>query len=106
MDIDVTHLGKLTEEERKCLQAKGHCFFCRAQGHVSKACPKKKGATLGGTNAARPANPCARTMEVGEAADDTAPTTTSKTTLQMIRGMNEEARTQLLDSLILEGQDF
>ena len=42
-------------------------------------------------------------MEAGEPADDAAPT---KDALQMIKGMNEEERTKLLDSLILEGSDF
>jgi hypothetical protein len=41
-------------------------------------------------------------MEAGEPADNAAP----KDTLQMIKGMNEEERTKLLDSLILEGSDF
>jgi hypothetical protein len=41
-------------------------------------------------------------MEAGELADDAAP----KDALQMIKGMNEEECTKLLDSLILEGSDF
>jgi hypothetical protein len=40
---------------------------------------------------------------MGEPADDTAP---MKDALQMIKGMNEDECTKLLDSLILEGSDF
>jgi hypothetical protein len=42
-------------------------------------------------------------MEAGESADNATP---AKDTLQMIKGMNEDEHTKLLDSLILEGSDF
>jgi hypothetical protein len=42
-------------------------------------------------------------METTEPADNAA---LEKDALQMIKGMNEEERTKLLDSLILEGWDF
>jgi hypothetical protein len=102
MDIDVVRTNPLSDEERKRLQAEGRCFFCKAQGHVSKGCPKKKNRLQGGGVNAKPAQPWARTMEAGEPADDAAP----KDALQMIKGMNEEEHTKLLDSLILEGSDF
>jgi Retrotransposon gag protein len=103
MDVDVVRTNPLSDEERKCLQAEGRCFFCKAQGHVLKGCPKKKNRLQGGGINAKPAQLRAWTMEAGEPADDAAPT---KDALQMIKGMNEEERTKLLDSLILEGSDF
>jgi hypothetical protein len=103
MDVDVVRTNPLSDEERKRLQVEGRCFFCKAQGHVSKGCPKKKyRLQTGGVNT-KPMQPRARTMEAGESADDAAPT---KDALQMIRGMNEEECTKLLDSLILKGLDF
>jgi hypothetical protein len=102
MDVDVVRTNPLSNEERKRLQAEGRCFFCKAQGHVLKGCPKKKNRPQGGGINAKPAQPRARTMETGEPADDAAP----KDALQMIKGMNEEERTKLLDSLILKSSDF
>ena len=48
MDVDVIKMKPLTDEERKQLAKEGHCFFCKAPGHLSKVCPKKKsnGGTL------------------------------------------------------------
>jgi hypothetical protein len=42
-------------------------------------------------------------VETGEPADDATP---AKDALQMIKSMNEDEYTKLLDSLILEGSDF
>ena len=41
MDVNNVRLGPLTDEERKKLSAKGRCFRCRQQGHMSRNCPKK-----------------------------------------------------------------
>jgi hypothetical protein len=45
-------------------------------------------------------------METEGMADDTTPVPSSANALQMIKGMSKDKRTQLLDSLILESQDF
>jgi hypothetical protein len=103
MDVNVVRTNPLSDKERKHLQAEGRCFFCKAQGHVSKGCLKKKNRLQAGGINVKPVQPRARTMEAGESADDAAPT---KDALQMIKGMNEEEHTKLLDSLILEGSDF
>jgi hypothetical protein len=39
-------------------------------------------------------------------ADNATPAANSTNALQMIKGLNKEERMQLLDSLILESQDF
>jgi Retrotransposon gag protein len=43
MDAEVARMMPLSDEERKKLQAAGRCFFCKAQGHMWRKCPKKKG---------------------------------------------------------------
>ena len=47
MDVDLVELGRgrLSETEQKKLQTEGRCFFCKAQGHMSRQCPKKGGRT-------------------------------------------------------------
>jgi hypothetical protein len=51
IDVDIIRTNPLSDEERKCLQAEGRCFFYKAQGHMSKGCPKKKSyPQIGGAN--------------------------------------------------------
>jgi Zinc knuckle len=94
----------LTNEERKTLLKERWCFNCRAQGHMSKQCPKKGKAT---TTA-----PTIRATEA-TAITEPAPTYDGPTTsgeqgggggaaLDLIRSMNDEERTKLLDDLCAE----
>src|SRR6201985_1989072 len=70
MDVDVAEtqaeangmFKKLLNEERKQLQAKGRCFRCKKQGHMSRDCPLK-GKT---TKKAVPFKRKARMTETGE----------------------------------------
>jgi Zinc knuckle len=94
----------LTNEERKTLLKERRCFNCRAQGHMSKQCPKKGKATT--------AAPTIRTTEattVSEPApayDGPAATgeqgSSGGAALDLIRSMNDEERTKLLDDLCAE----
>jgi Retrotransposon gag protein/Zinc knuckle len=94
----------LTNEERKMLLKERQCFNCRAQGHMSKQCPKKGKTTT-----------TAPTIRATEAATVTEPApaydgpTTSEgqgngggATLDLIRSINKEERTKLLDDLCAE----
>jgi Zinc knuckle len=92
----------LTNEERKTLLKERRCFNCRAQGHMSKQCPKKGKAT---------ATPTIRTTEAAAASEPapayegTATTTEGNgggAALDIIRSMNDEERTKLLDNLCAE----
>ena len=58
MDVDTAQSNLLTDDERKRLQQQGRCFFCKAQGHMSRQCPKKqKGQHINGnTNVPRTQN--------------------------------------------------
>jgi Zinc knuckle len=42
MDVDTIRTAPLTEEMKKKLQAKGRCYHCQKQGHMSHNCPAKK----------------------------------------------------------------
>jgi hypothetical protein len=55
MDVDLAEAtNRLSEEDRKRLRVEGHCFFCKAQGHMSRQCPKKQGRTGNSSNLVRP----------------------------------------------------
>ena len=110
MDVDLAELGKgrMSEAERKRLQVEERCFFCKAQGHMSRQCPKKGGCTGNTQNPVHPRPVTAQTTEI----DEDAPVSTNavvttpdrKAVLKGILGMSAEERTQLLDELILNDQ--
>jgi Zinc knuckle len=94
----------LTNEEQKTLLKERRCFNCRAQGHMSKQCPKKGKATT--------AAPTIRATEAATVAEPApaydGPTTSGEqgnsggATLDLIWSMNDEERTKLLDDLCAE----
>jgi hypothetical protein len=109
MDVNAARIALLSEDERKHLQAENRCFFCKNQGHISWNCQKKKSHQQGGGATPARTNPLqVRAMEAEGTVDDATPSTAtnSANVLQMIKGMNDDERMQLLDSLILESQDF
>jgi Zinc knuckle len=92
----------LTNEEQKMLLKECRCFNCRTPGHMSKQCPKKGKATS--------ATP---TIRATEASTEPAPAYDGPTlpeeqggsggaALDLIRSMNDEERTKLLDDLCAE----
>jgi Zinc knuckle len=92
----------LTNEERKTLLKERRCFNCRAQGHMSRQCPKK-----GKTTSAAP------TIQTMEASAEPAPVYDGPAApeeqrggggaaLDLIRSMNDEECTKLLDDLCAE----
>jgi hypothetical protein len=106
MDINAVWMAPLSDEEKKHLQAENRCFFCKNQGHISRNCQKKSHQQGGGVPASRTNQPHVQATEAEGMADDAALAANSANALQMIKGLNKEERTQLLDSLILESQDF
>jgi Zinc knuckle len=92
----------LTNEERKMLLKERRCFNCRAQGHMSKQCPKKVKMV--------PTTPAIRMMEaqVEPAPAYEGPSSPREqegsqgSTFDLIRSMNDEERTKLLDDLCAE----
>ena len=110
MDVDLTELGRgrLSEAERKKLQTEGRCFFCKAQGHMSRQCLKKGGRTGNTQNPTCSRPVAAQTTEFEEnvpvSANAVAETPDRKAVLKGILGMSAEERTQLLDELILSNQ--
>jgi hypothetical protein len=107
MDVDLAEIGRMSDDERKKLRTEGRCFFCKAQGHMSRQCPKKtQTRTSNSSNFVRPRTINARAADTESEADTCVNTVTStsdrKAVLRGIQGMSLEERTQLLDDLILE----
>ena len=71
MDTSASLSKAVTEADKEWYKKEGRCFFCGAQGHVSRSCSKK-------TNA--PSKPT--TAKIAAMTEDTAPTpsVTSQTT--------------------------
>ena len=44
MDTSASLLKAVTEADKERYKKEGRCFFCRAQGHVSRSCLKKTAA--------------------------------------------------------------
>jgi Zinc knuckle len=98
------HAAFLTNEERKTLIKERRCFNCRTQGHMSRQCPKK-----GKTTAATPAIQATEVTAVSEPAPAYDGPTAGEgqgsgggAALDLIRSMNDEERTKLLDDLCTE----
>jgi hypothetical protein len=78
MDVDMIQamqMGRLSLEEQWRLRNEGRCFFCKQQGHISRACPKK-GRTSAGNPQSQARLIMARTtkvIEVPTAVNATAP---------------------------------
>jgi hypothetical protein len=108
MDVDTiqaTQLGRLSPEEQRCLRNEGRCFFCKQQGHISHACPKK-GRTGAGNPQSQARPTMARTTEVIEAptaVNATAPLN-RQAIMKGLQGLSAEERGYLLDELITSDQ--
>jgi Zinc knuckle len=95
----------LTNEEWKTLLKECRCFNCRTQGHMSKQCPKKGKATTSAPPTIR-ATKAAAVTEPAPAYD--GPTMSGEqgngggAALDLIRSMNDEEHTKLLDDLCAE----
>ena len=127
MDIDNTRLAPLTEEERRQLMKEGRCFKCCQQGHVSNGCTNKNGYKGNGQQ------PQTRVNEVVDDWDDRSETSTASSrgrstdsrtsasnqptkvnTLKMsgdkvihtLEGLIKEERGDVLDQILLKGEDF
>jgi Zinc knuckle len=92
----------LTNEERKTLLKEWQCFNCRAQGHMSKQCPKKVKMV-----------PTTLAIQTAEMQGELAPAYegppkpreeggSQGNALDMIQSMNDEECTKLLDDLCAE----
>jgi Zinc knuckle len=94
----------LTNEERKTLLKERRCFNCRAQGHMSKQCPKKGKTTMAAPTIR--ATEAAAVVEPAPAYDGPATSgeqgSSGGNALDLIRSMNDEERTRLLDDLCAE----
>jgi Zinc knuckle len=92
----------LSNDERKMLLKERRCFNCRAQGHMSKQCPKKVKMV-----------PMAPVIRTTEAQAEPAPVYEGPSSpreqegsggsaFDLIQSMNDEEHTKLLDDLCAE----
>lgn len=131
MDVDNVRLGPLTDEERKKLSAEGRCFRCRLQGHMSRSCPKRQQGQSNQSNANQAeVKPKSRITEIVDDRDDASEAdsertiTTSRSNasgrstrinttkmlpdeiVRALEGLTEEERGNVLDQILLRGEDF
>jgi len=129
MDVDNVRLGPLTDEERKKLSAEGRCFRCRLQGHMSRNCPKRQQGSQSNTGQTEIKSKN-RITEIVDDRDDASETgsdqtvtttrssTSSKPTrinvtkmlpdevVRALEGLTKEERGDVLDQILLKGEDF
>ena len=133
MDVDNTRLAPLTEEERRQLMKEGRCFKCRAQGHLSNACTNKKGYKgdsqqprtrvnevvddrddQSETNTTSSRGRSTSTRASSSSKTSTSNQSTKVNTLKMsgdeviraLEGLTKEERGDVLDQILLKGEDF
>ena len=133
MDIDNTRLAPLMEEERCQLMKEGRCFKCRQQGHLSNACINKNGYKGGNQqpqtrvnevvddrddqSEASTASSRGRSTDSRASSSNRTSTSNRSTkvnTLKMsgdkvihaLEGLTKEERGDVLDQILLKGEDF
>ena len=133
MDIDNTRLAPLTEEERRQLMKEGRCFKCHQQGHLSNACTNKNGYKGGNQqprtrvnevvdnrdNQSEASTASSRGRSTDSRTSSSSRTSTSNrltkvNTLKMsgdevihtLEGLTKEERGDVLDQILLKGEDF
>jgi hypothetical protein len=115
MDVDAAIMGtetkkpekRLSESEKKKRQAEGRCFACGRQGHMSRACPKKR--TGEKAKSARKAEINDQQKEKEEEGSDAAsnpPPYNSEGMMAQIRSMTTDERDEFLDQLMMTEEDF
>ena len=133
MDVDAakvnnansyTRLPRLTDEERERLRAEGRCFRCREQGHVSQGCPNFPPTK---TNKNYQVRPQTRVTEIVDDRDDASDAGSETTVVsakpakhtrvnnakmmpsdivKALESLTEEERGNVLDRILLQGEDF
>ena len=99
MDVDsgnITQFTQLTDTKRETLKAKGACFRCCKQGHMSRQCPLKQGGN-GEYGRPAPNQVCAGTMETTEETKKDVDTLLNKVRECLKQGDNKQ---KFFDGLI------
>ena len=97
---------RLSEDEKKKRKAEGRCFTCGKQGHISRACPKRKEG--GKAQGARKAEIRSQQneAETEQSSEPEAPPTYDQGVMAQIRAMTTEQRDEFLDKLMMAEEDF
>ena len=133
MDVDNTRLSPLTEEERRQLMKEGRCFKCRAQGHLSNACTNKKGykgdnqqprtrvnevvddrddqsetstTSSRGWSTSTRASSSSRTSISSRSTKVNTLKMSGDEVIRALEGLIKEERGDVLDQILLKGEDF
>ena len=124
MEIDNTRLNPLTDEERKQLMKEGKCFRCRRQGHMSNACPNKQNNYPPKTRVNEIVDDRDDKSEIGSERSSTRSTTSTRSissgrstrvnnvkmgsdeVIRALEGLTKEERGDVLDQILLKGEDF
>ena len=133
MEVDNAKLALLTEEERRQLMKEGRCFKCRQQGHLSHACTNKHGykgsnqqprtrvnevvdnrddqsETSTTSSRGRPtssrASSSSRTSTSGRSTKVNTLKMSGDEVIRALEGLTKEERGDVLDQILLKGEDF
>jgi hypothetical protein len=115
MDIDVAIMGtktkkpegRLSENEKKKCQAEGRCFTCRCQGHMSRACPKKrKGKKAKSMRKAEIKDQQLEEKEKREGGASNPPPYNSQNLMAQIRAMSTDECNTFLNQMMMAKEDF
>ena len=116
MDVDNARLNPLSDEDRKKLMSEGRCFRCQFQGHMSRDCPKKGQASQNNHIVTKKPTK-SRTTEVVDDRDDLSEAGTDNTKVNTtklmpdavvwaLENLSKEQREEVLDRILLKGEDF
>jgi Zinc knuckle len=115
MDVDAAIMGtetkrsegKLSEGEKKKRQAEGRCFTCGRQGHMSRACPKKReGEKAKNARKAEIKDQQQEEKEERESGASDPPPYDSQNLMAQIRAMSTDERDTFLDQMMMAEEDF
>jgi Retrotransposon gag protein len=114
IDVDaISTRNPLSDEEKQCLMAKGWCFFCKQQGHMSRGCPKKPSQQNVTPTSPQPSCNAPSPSKVRTTwADDKEMVVTPEQkegvndVVNSISHLNKGERQELIDKLFAGGKDF